>query len=333
METGEHVTARLVRPPPPRASRLLRPPRRGAGRLVGSALAAARTLPLPLALLAAARLLRSAGWSMPVVVFAGALRHATPNHGDPIAAVAVTLASPGVWLPAFGFTAAAVLAAALVEIAAWALGLPPLRDRLQRGPAARPPHDRPFAWRFANLVQTALAILVLAAVWIAAALPLLAVAGRTWIAAHQAEASGGLLAAAAAALVLALVLCGGLFLRLLAEAAIARAGAFGDRPLAAVHAGAAQVLRRPGVFLVALYLLAIAAALAGFTLGLPAAFAPPGAPGFLLRVLVEVATAGAAGLLALARLGVFVAAGVDEAPTAAPAPAPAAPAPAPPRPG
>jgi len=305
--------------PPARRARVVRPPLRRAGALVGAALGAAATLPRPLALLACARLLRAAARTAPPLLLFAVARRELRASGDLLGALAAAVADPAVWLPGIGLVAAAFVASAAIEVLGWSLGLPALRARLAaRQPGGTPPTaaepDAGLAGRFAALVQTGLLLLLCFAVWAAAMLPPAAIALRTWR--DAAEAGGALLAAAALALVAVVALGTGLLLRLVADAAIARAGAFGDRPFAAIHAGAALVLRRPLTFLAALYLLALGSLLVAALLAFPAALAPPGAAALWVRVPVEVVTAAALAALGLARLGVFVGAAVDERPAA-----------------
>ncbi|WP_373048509.1 hypothetical protein [Vulgatibacter sp.] len=314
MTPGEHeaVSARLVAPPPVQA-RLVRPPRQRALRLVGAALAQARHLRLPWLLLGAARLLRAAGWSAPLVVLVGGFRAALARLGDPFAAAVHVIADPAVLLPAFGLGASALLAGALVELAGLALGLPALAARLGTAPAPSP-QAATFGPRLAALLQTGALLLLAACVWAAAVVPLLAVAAQTWLASRQASGAGALLASVGLALVGSITLGGSLLFRLAAEAALVRVGAFGGGPLAGIYEGFALVLRKPAVLLGAVYLVAVAGALAGLAFGIPAALSPPGAAGFALRAFVELATAGATALLALARLGVFVQAAAETRP-------------------
>ena len=292
---AEPIDARLVRPP--LQAHLVRPPRRRG--LVGPAVAEATRLPLPWAVLAAARLLRAAASAAPAVVLIGLFRRAWAQSADPFETVARVIAAPALLLPGVGLAAALVALAALVEVLGWTLALPRIAGREDA---------RPFAQRFAALVQTAALLVVVAAAGALALVPLVILAARTQLEAYGAGGVAGPVAAGALALVLTLALAAALLFRLGAEAAIVRVGGFGDRPLAGIYEGARLVLRRPLVLLAAFYLLGLAAALVTSALAVPAALAPPGGAAFAMTVLVEIATAGAVGLLSLARLGVFAAA-------------------------
>ena len=292
--TEAPIESRVVRPP--LRARLVRAPKRPGS--IGPALAAAMRLRGPWAALAAARLLRAAASSAPALVLIGLVRRELERTGDPFAAVAHVIAGPALLLPGVGLAATLVALAALVEVVAWSFALPRLAGSGESGT---------FAQRFAALVQTALVLIVVAAAGALALVPPTVLAARTWLDA-QAAGVAGPLASAGLALMITLALAAALLFRLAAEAAVVRVGGFGDRPLAGIYEGVRLVWRKPLVLLAAFYLLGIATVLAASALGIPAALAPPGAPAFVLGVLVEVATAAAAGLLALARLGVFAAA-------------------------
>ena len=301
-EAHRPIPARLVAPPPV-AARLVHPPRRGFFELLAAALQAATRLPMPWSLLALARLLRAQGGWAPFLVVAGVFRRSWRTHGDPFRALAEAITRPESLLPAFGLGLTLLLLSALLEVAAWYLGLPGL---------AREPEQRERSG-FEGILATGTILLAAEAILLAASVSLGGIAGRTWLASLALDGAAPLLGASSLALVVVLVVFAHAFLRVGSEAAIAQAGALGKRPLAAIHDGFALVLRRPGICFGGVLFFAFAGWLVEQSIWSLSALAPHSVPGAAVALFGLVLAFVAGGYLALARLGIFAGAALDEA--------------------
>lgn len=312
-EERHPIPTRLIAPPPV-VARLVRPPRRSFRALLPAALRRAATLPAPWALLALARIFRALAVWAPFVVVVGFLLRVGADEGHLLRGLLLALTRLDSLLPAFGLGLALLLFAALLEPLAWFLGLPLLAAAGGAGAGGTAPAGVGTAPRtgFAGVLATGALLLVAEAILCAAGVSLAAVAGTIWLRSLDLDGAAPILGAASGALVATLVGFAFLFFRAGREAAIAQAGALGKGPFAAIRDGFALVLRRPGFCIGTIFAFFVAEAAIGQAIWTPAGLAHPNAAGVAAMVLAQLLTFACGGYLALARLGLFAGAAVDE---------------------
>jgi hypothetical protein len=173
----------------------------------------------------------------------------------PLRGVVAAATAPRFLAIVAGLLVAGVLAGALFRVAFLAGALPTLAGAVAADPAA-PRFATGLAYRFPRvLAAAALAFALRLGAWLFA-LALAVAAARITVAA--AGGGGGPLLAAAVAAALTLAVAVPVALGTVADASVARAAVLGDRPAEALAAGADRFAARPGTFVLAGIVLAVA---------------------------------------------------------------------------
>jgi len=313
----EPQEARLLRPPPVGA-RLLRPPgppppppgRRPFGTLLGDGLRAAARAPLVVAGIFVCRTLEAVAALAPLL-YVWTLLEGPIARGDPLSALAIAL-SPATWIVPAGILVACLIFAAALELVVWSGGIGVL-DRVVR-------RQEPLEaiGTFAAGFGPAFPRLVIVAACMLAARVGLALFGWTLaqsaVGAALAGDGPGVAFVAAAGLSLAAVvgIAGSIFLPILHELALARCGALGEPPLAAILGAAALLLRRPLVLVGVAFAIGLGTGVVAASTGVPVQLLFEGGVGVAVAVAASQLVAFAiVAFASVVRLGAWVSAARD----------------------